>query len=224
MTSYLFGASGALGSAIQAELVAGGEKVVAFSRNPTHQDVIDSKAIANSHHLTESPADSVIWASGANLNDSITDYSRDNLNSLIEANVLYITDTLSDLLELNVIKSNANLVVVSSIWQENAKQNKLSYSISKSALKGLVNSLVADLSPLGMTINAVLPGVVDTPMTRAALSDEQINSVSRDTPARKLVTPEGVAKSVAFLASKASKDVNGQFLVVDGGWTAVRYV
>ena len=123
-----------------------------------------------------------------------------------------------------MIKSNANLVVVSSIWQENAKQNKLSYSISKSALKGLVNSLVADLSPLGMTINAVLPGVVDTPMTRAALSDEQINSVSRDTPARKLVTPEGVAKSVAFLASKASKDVNGQFLVVDGGWTAVRYV
>jgi Dehydrogenases with different specificities (related to short-chain alcohol dehydrogenases) len=73
--------------------------------------------------------------------------------------------------------------VISSIWQNIARQNKLSYCVTKAALQGLIQSLMIDLGSAGHLVNAVLPGVLDTQMTRNNLLAEQLQkSRTHDTP------------------------------------------
>jgi NAD(P)-dependent dehydrogenase (short-subunit alcohol dehydrogenase family) len=73
-------------------------------------------------------------------------------------------------------------------------------------------------------MNAVLPGVVDTPMTRANLSQAQITNIEKETPMKTLVTSEDVARAVNWLASPESSGINGQFIRVDNGWSQIRAI
>jgi len=113
---------------------------------------------------------------------------------------------------------------LSSIWQELSKQNKLSYAISKSALKGLVLSACNDLGKDGHLINAVLPGVIDTPMTRTHLSQQQINSIEQSTQFGRLPSLNDVANAVYSLCSENNTGVTGNFITVDLGYSHVRKI
>jgi NAD(P)-dependent dehydrogenase (short-subunit alcohol dehydrogenase family) len=110
------------------------------------------------------------------------------------------------------------------VWQSLSRTNKFSYSVSKSAVEGLVNSFIADYSAKGYAMNAVLPGVVDTPMTRANLSETQIKKIENETPSQHLVSASNVAKVVSWLSSPESAGVNGQFIRVDNGWSQIRAI
>ena len=221
-TAYVFGATGAIGKTIVSRFESEGYQVVSFSRKPVDGQ-FSLETIANIP-LELSKADCVIWASGANLNDSILDYSGDNLRNLLEANLFYVTEGLSLLRLADLLSPECHLVILSSIWQGVSKQNKYSYTISKSSVAGLIHSLAADLSPAGIRVNGVLPGVVDTTMTRAALSEDQIQRIQDQTPTNRLVSLEEVANLVYFLSTPESRGINGQSIVVDGGWSVVRYV
>jgi NAD(P)-dependent dehydrogenase (short-subunit alcohol dehydrogenase family) len=96
--------------------------------------------------------------------------------------------------------------------------------VSKASLEGLVNSVLADFSENGLRINAVLPGVIDSPMTRANLSDKQIGTIENQTPSGKLVTAKELARVIAWLLSEDSLGINGQFICVDNGWSNVRSI
>jgi hypothetical protein len=131
---------------------------------------------------------------------------------------------MSSLLASKKITNGARLCVVSSIWQQAIRTNKLSYSITKSALSGLVQSAALDLADQNILVNAVLPGVLDTPMTRSVLSSEQIDSVASRTGFARLVTPQEVAALCHFLCSEANTALTGQSLVADLGFSNVRPV
>lgn len=221
--AFVFGATGEIGSAIVFKFKTEEYEVTSFSRKsyPGQLFSID-QLVKNSDQFIQ--ADCVVWASGANHNDSIINYDETNLQRLLDANLFYITEGLNNLRKANLLNVNCHLVIVSSVWQGFSKQNKFSYTISKSAIGGLIHSLAADLSPLGMRINGVLPGVVDTQMSRAALTSEQILAIEKQTPTRELVTLESVANLVFFLSTPASSGINGQSIVIDGGWSVVRYV
>jgi NAD(P)-dependent dehydrogenase (short-subunit alcohol dehydrogenase family) len=92
------------------------------------------------------PYTAVCWAQGANLNDSVHTFDRDKHLDLYEANVVYILVTLKALLDAELLAPAARLCVISSIWQNLARQQKLSYCVSKAALQGLVLSAAADLA------------------------------------------------------------------------------
>jgi NAD(P)-dependent dehydrogenase (short-subunit alcohol dehydrogenase family) len=218
----IFGATGEIGQAITDRFLANEWEVAKFSR--TSKQGYFSLDELKKGNLGLMKADCVIWASGANLNDSINDYKSENIQTLLQANLLYILEGLHLLIKSELLSDTCSLVIVSSIWQEFSKANKLSYSISKSALRGLVQSLVADMSPLGMRINAILPGVVDTSMSRKALSEDQISKIERETPTGRLTSLNSVANLAFFLACLESSDINGQSIVIDGGWTAIRHV
>ena len=222
MKTFLFGASGEIGQAIAARFLAAKWDVINFSRTSkpgyfSTRDLVEKNAKLGI-------ADCVIWASGANFNDSINDYRSENVEALLQANLFYILEGLDLLLKSDLLSENCSLVIVSSIWQEFTKAKKLSYSISKSALRGLVQSLVADMSSLGMRINAILPGVVDTSMSRQALSVDQISKIELETPTGRLTSLDSVANLAFFLAGSESADINGQSIVIDGGWTVIRHV
>jgi NAD(P)-dependent dehydrogenase (short-subunit alcohol dehydrogenase family) len=222
-TAYIFGASGEIGASIAKKFESQNYEVIRFSRNPKDDGQVSIEDV-RTKSVSINAADSVVWASGANLNDSINTYDADNLLSLLKANLFYITDSLDVLLKSNLVNDNAGIVIISSVWQNFSKENKLSYTVSKSAVQGLIHSLTADLASKKIRVNGVLPGVVDTKMSRKALSDSQIKNIEGQTPDGELVTLNNVANVSFFLASVESKGINGQSLTIDGGWSVVRYV
>ena len=228
----IFGASGAIGGEIVKRFLK--EHINVFS--VTRSDAAGSKKQA--HSLSWSlgekfsktdfgdlrKLDAVVWAQGANFNDRIQDFDRARHLEIYEANVVFILEGLRQLLDLELISSGTRLCIISSIWQEIARQNKLSYTITKSALRGLVQSLAIDLGKKNILINAVLPGALDTPMTWANLSAQQIEKIEQETPLKTLPQFEDVCELVAFLCSSKNTGLTGQFIAADRGYSFVRHI
>jgi enoyl-[acyl-carrier protein] reductase III len=93
--------------------------------------------------------------------------------------------------------------------------------ISKAAIEALIRYLAVELAPKGITANAVSPGIVETDALKFFPIDveDTLQAAASRTPARRVTTPEDVAKVVAFLCSDDAAMIIGQTIVVDGGWS-----
>jgi NAD(P)-dependent dehydrogenase (short-subunit alcohol dehydrogenase family) len=228
----VFGGSGAIGNAVVNAALERGWGVVAAARAPqTEQNAakwieVDpkSRAFPPGSLKASGPYSAVCWAQGANLNDSLYDVDLKRHLELYEANCLYILATLKALVELDLLHRPARLCIVSSIWQSLARQNKLSYCMTKAAIQGLVLSASADLAKDGHLINAVLPGALDTPMTRRNLTAHQIESLTSATGFERLPTLEDVSSLILHLCSPQNTAITGQSIAVDLGFSHVRLV
>ena len=90
------------------------------------------------------------------------------------------------------------------------------YSTSKAAVLGLTRSCSRQLGPLGIRVNAVCPGVIDTPMTQE-VPEIALKGLLAATPLGRMGTPEDVARATLYLASDESAFVTGQWLSPNGG-------
>ena len=93
------------------------------------------------------------------------------------------------------------------------------YSASKASLIGFTRSLAREVGKLGITVNAVAPGFVDTEMTRG-MKDEQREQIVRRSALKRLADVEDVANAVEFLLSDGAKNITGTVVTVDAGNTA----
>jgi NAD(P)-dependent dehydrogenase (short-subunit alcohol dehydrogenase family) len=91
------------------------------------------------------------------------------------------------------------------------------YNTSKHGVIGLTQEAALDFAPLGVRVNAVLPGVVDTAMSRGIATDAQIAEMGDATPIGRVARPEEIAAAVAWLLSDEASYVTGHNLLVDGG-------
>lgn len=230
MTSdlLLFGSGGALGSAIGSHLLsqgftlhtAGGSRLQGTT---SHLPLRYDEPLAPSAFSALPHLGAVVWAQGLNCSDTVASFQADDLERLLQGNVLFVAASLKTLLRDGRIGDGCRLVVVSSIWQLESRPGKFSYTVSKAALQGLVKSCALDLGPLGILINAVLPGVVDTQMTRTHLSSEQIAAIAAQCALGRLPQPADIASAVGFLASPANRAITGQFLTVDAGFVGLKH-
>jgi NAD(P)-dependent dehydrogenase (short-subunit alcohol dehydrogenase family) len=96
------------------------------------------------------------------------------------------------------------------------------YTATKAGLSGLVRSLSIEWGRYGATVNAVGPGIIQTPLTQEYMKQnpERVSAAIANTPLGRLGEPEDVADVVAFLASDAARFITGQTIYVDGGLTA----
>lgn len=111
------------------------------------------------------------------------------------------------------------IVNVSSITAFTGYSGLSVYSATKASLVGFTRSLAREVGRMGVNVNAVAPGFVDTDMTHA-MKEEDRDRIVRRSPLRRLVDAEDVANTVEFLMSSRAKNITGTVITVDAGSTA----
>jgi 3-oxoacyl-[acyl-carrier protein] reductase len=224
----IFGGTGALGTAIAQKFSGEGYEVIYGVRTIT-----DGK-VQFQLPLTTGPVpdllkgqlfDAVVFAQGANINDSVITSSVEDLNRLFEANVSFISENTKALLSHNLIKQKGKIVILSSLWEQLTRQDKMAYTVTKAAVGGLVRSMAVDLgNAKGILVNGLLPGIVETPMSRGLLSAKQMENIEAQTPGHKLTVPTDVANATYLLGCEDNTAISGQSLFVDYGFAIARVI
>jgi len=117
-------------------------------------------------------------------------------------------------------KAGGKVINISSVHEELPFPHFTSYCASKGGVKMLTRNLSIELAPLGITINNIAPGAIETPINSKLLNDPvKLNALLGNIPLKRLGKPEDVASMAAFLASSESDYATGTTFFVDGGLT-----
>lgn len=116
-------------------------------------------------------------------------------------------------------QKSGSVIFISSMSAYIGLTNVTAYSAAKSAVLGLVKTLSGEVAEDGIRVNAIVPGFIDTPMFRQAISQDfpRQEKILGHTPMKHYGTPEDIGWASVYLASAASKFVTGTALLVDGG-------
>lgn len=126
---------------------------------------------------------------------------------------------------LRAAQSPGAAVLVSSVAGRIGIQNHEAVAAAKGAVEGLVRSAAATYAPQGLRVNAVAPGLIDTPATAGFLrSDAGKRAMAAQYPLGRYGTAADVAATIAWLLGDGSAWITGQIVGMDGGFTAVRPV
>ena len=119
-------------------------------------------------------------------------------------------------------RPGGRVIVTGSLSAIHGMNLRAAYAATKAGISGLVRSLAVEWGPHGVTVNAVGPGIIKTPLTIAYMEQfpERVTAAIEHTPLGRLGEPEDVADVVTFLASDKARFITGQTIFVDGGVSA----
>jgi 3-oxoacyl-[acyl-carrier protein] reductase len=234
------GGSRGLGLGICRRLAAGGYRVIAIARNKS-EDLTAAIRDAAPGEMHFRPFDLSDIAGIAGLVAGLrkefgTIYGLVNNAGIGTSGVLAILpdqkiqqlvtlNTLSPLiLTKYVVRSmmaagGGRIVNIASVVGFTGFSGLSAYGATKAALIGFTRSLAREVGPLGITVNAVAPGFIETEMTEA-LQGEQREQVVRRSALRRLAEVDDVANAVAFLLGETARNITGSVMTVDAGGTA----
>jgi len=124
---------------------------------------------------------------------------------------------LTQAVSTNMLKARwGRIINITSVVGETGQAGQANYAASKAGLIGLTRSLARELASRNITVNAVAPGYISTPMTDV-LNDQQRSAMLMQIPLDRAGTPEDIAAAVTFLASDRAGYITGHVLDVNGG-------
>jgi enoyl-[acyl-carrier-protein] reductase (NADH) len=129
---------------------------------------------------------------------------------------------VQDLLRAGLLENFARIFAMTSAGSRSAIPNYGAVSAAKAALEAHIRQLALELAPAGITANAILAGVTDTPALRQIPNHDQIINVARQrNPHGRLTRPEDVARAIAVLSHPGTYWMTGNVIQVDGGENSV---
>jgi gluconate 5-dehydrogenase len=166
--------------------------------------------------------DVFVHAVGRNIRKPVVDFSDDEWNDIVDLNLssaFWIGQAVGRRM---VERRSGRMVFISSVSGWLAHAHHAPYAATKGGINQLVRVMAREWAPLGITVNAVAPGYVETELTRAYLDvDGHRAQLESLVPAARLGVPEEVADAVTFLASERASFITGHVLFVDGGRSLV---
>jgi NAD(P)-dependent dehydrogenase (short-subunit alcohol dehydrogenase family) len=251
MTDRLFGLDGkiaaivgggsGIGEAVAAGAAAQGARVVVLDANEAAAravaariggaaraaacDIRDAGAVGGIFGdivRREGRLDSVVSTPGINVRKPILQYTEDEFDRVVALNLKGSFNVLQAAGRIMTSQGAGSIVIFSSIRSQVVEPGQSVYAMTKAGLVQLVRTAAAEFGPAGVRVNAVGPGVVETPLTAPIRASavwydaySARNALNRWARAEEMVGP------TLFLVSDAASYVTGTILFADGGWTAI---
>lgn len=214
----LTGATGGLGRAILETLDENGYQIFA----PTSRELDLSDPASVSQWLkdySDIEFQGVVLAAGINHIEDLFDPLINSFQKIQELNFLANRNLLSVIVPKMAERKYGRVVSISSAYSTIARAGRAHYSISKASLDALMRSIALEFGSQNVLANSVVPGFIDTPLTRKNNNQLQIDQILARVPLGRLGTPEEIAKLTLFLLSHENTYITGQRINVDGGFS-----
>ncbi len=207
------------GEEVADEIRAHGGAASAIATDVSHLDSV--KRLFEQTAALHGGCDILVNNAGIGVGKPVLDYSEEDWDRQMGVNVKGVFFCSQEAVRLMVPRGQGKIVNFASVSAFVASSRPgVAYDTSKGAVRQMTISMAAELAPLGINVNAVAPGTVETEMTRASVSTEEGRAwqLAR-IPMGRLGKPEDIAGVVLFLCSSEADYITGHVLVADGGWT-----
>jgi 2-hydroxycyclohexanecarboxyl-CoA dehydrogenase len=223
------GGGSGIGAAIANRLRSDGYHVATLDLNPSDEefaftaDVTDRAAIDDALDAIRTqlgPVTILVNAAGLDGFKRFLDIDFDTWQRVVNVNLHGVFHCIQAVLPDMIEAGWGRIVNISSSSTHSGTAYMSHYVSAKSAVNGLTKSLALEYGPAGITVNAVPPGFIDTPMLRKAESRGFLGDIDKTieaTPVRRIGKPEDIAAACSFLISEEAGYITGQILGVNGG-------
>ncbi|HTK30036.1 MAG TPA: SDR family NAD(P)-dependent oxidoreductase [Vicinamibacterales bacterium] len=165
--------------------------------------------------------DIVVCTPGVNVRKPLLDYSAAEFDRVVDLNLRGSFNVLQAAGRLMVPRGHGSIVLFSSIRALVVEPGQSVYAMTKAGIVQLVRAAAAEFGPHAVRVNAVAPGVVETPLTAPIRANaEWYGAYANKSVLKRWATAEEMAGPTLFLCSDAASYVTGTVLFADGGWTA----
>jgi 2-hydroxycyclohexanecarboxyl-CoA dehydrogenase len=229
-TALVTGGASGIGRAVAQRLRSDGFQVAVIDVSPTDDgfghvaDVTDRAQVDTAVATIREqfgPILVLVNAAGVEGFKKFSQMSFQDWSKVIDVNLNGVFHTIQAVLPDMLEEGWGRIVNISSSSTHSGQPFMAHYVAAKSAVNGLTKALALEYGPSGITVNAVPPGFVDTPMLRSAESRHLLGGTVEDhiarTPVRRVGRPEDIAAACSFFVSEEASYITGQILGVNGG-------
>jgi 2-hydroxycyclohexanecarboxyl-CoA dehydrogenase len=228
-TAVVTGGGSGIGAAVAQRLRADGLDVATIDLKPPESDRAFTADVTDRAQVDAAlseirgqlgPVTVLVNAAGLDGFKRFTNLSFEDWQRVINVNLHGVFHMIQAVLPDMLEEGWGRIVNISSSSTHSGTAYMSHYVAAKSAVNGLTKSLALEYGPSGITVNAVPPGFIDTPMLRSAEAQGFLGDVEQNiarTPVRRMGRPEDIAAACAFLVSEEAGYITGQILGVNGG-------
>ncbi len=212
--------------ALQAEIIGAGRRSLALPCDVTDADAV-AQQLARSLLDAWAGLDILVNNAGSAGSARFLDHPDDLWQRMLAINLTSVYNVTKACVPGMIAQRYGRIITVASIAGKVGGKYIAAYTAAKHGVIGLTRALAVELNPYAITVNAICPGYVDTPMTEASVAnivartgmsaEEARQALERMSPQNRLIAPEEVASLAVFLALDTSRGVTGQAINVDGG-------
>ena len=184
---------------------------------------IDMRDRANIEAAAQSlgALDALVVTPSINVRKPLLDLTDEEFDRVVDLNLKGVFRVLRAFAPAMAARGKGSIVAFSSVRAQVVEPGQGVYAATKAGTLQMIRALAAELGTSGVRLNAVAPGVVETPLTKQIIENEAWYRAYADkSMLKRWASPAEMAGAVVFLCSDASSYVTGSYLLVDGGWTA----
>ena len=235
-TILITGASSGIGKAVSIECSKMGATIIATGRNRERlTDTMNSLEVSDTHKCVQADLtndsdvvslveelpmlDGVVFCAGVNDKSLAKMIDQGKIDKMFQTNVFSQMLLTKELVKKKKINAGASMVMISSIASTYATISNALYASSKGAIEAYMRTLALELAPSKIRVNAIRPGMVETPILGSYVMSDGLDEFKKQFPLGRFGQPEEIAYGIIYLLSDASKWTTGSLITIDGGIT-----